>query len=463
MKPFLSVEDLSTIPGVTFADINAFRGISSFSIDTRTIKKGCLFIAISGERFDGHDFLADAVKAGAAALVVEKKHLEKASRIKNIPKIIVADSTAALGHLAMMWRRKLGAKIISITGSNGKTSTKEILLTILGNTFRVNGTEANNNNHIGVPLTILQAPLDTEYLVLEHGTNHYGEIGYTAQIAAPDFALITNVGVSHLEFFGTVAGVKKEKLALFEAAAECGGKIFVNLEDKLLKAEVKNFANCITIGTKQGADIMYKHKGFSPGGYPKIHIEGLGKTIDAVLPLFGKSNALNVAAAAAVAMHTGMNKQDIIAGIKSLQPAKRRLVPVPLKKGLLIDDTYNANPQSMHAAFEVLRNIKQYKNRWVILGDMFELGKDAVKLHKNLAGYILKIPNIRVLLIGSLMHELYMELKKYYLPVWHCKTREQLAELIGESDFQNAVTLVKGSRGMKMEEFVELIRNTNTK
>lgn len=458
MKPVLMKSDFIGIPGVALRDFATFKKVHSVSIDTRAIKRGSLFIAIKGERFDGHDYLKQAVEAGAACLMIQQESEHKAAGLENVPKVIVKDTTNALGHIAMTWRTKLAAKVISITGSNGKTGTKEMLLTLLGQSFKVHGTTANNNNHIGVPLTILQTPADTEYLILEHGTNHFGEIDYTAQIAAPDFALITNIGASHLEYLGSLAGVKKEKIALFDAAQECNGKVFINLEDKLLKTEVQNYKNVVTFGTKHGADVVYKHTGFTRQGTPKLKVTASGKTIECTIPLYGKTSALNAAAAIAIAINAGMNKTEILAGIKALQPAKHRLVPLEIQRGLIIDDTYNANPQSMLAGFEVLRNIKQYPNRWLILGDMFELGRDAAKLHKKLAPFIVKIPNVRVILLGDLMHELYMDLKKHYLPVWHCKTREQVTEMIKDTEFSKAVTLVKGSRGMKMEEFLNILK-----
>lgn len=462
MTKILFIRDtLGALPKVTLQNFTASTAFSNVSTDTRTITKGCLFIALQGERFDGHNFLNEAVKKGASAIAVNENVWRRGGVPKNLPVIIAEDTTALLGQLAHARRKMMKATVISLTGSNGKTGTKDMLVAILNEKFKVHGTEANNNNSIGVPLTILQAPADTEVLVLEHGTNHFGEIEYSAAIAVPDIALITNIGASHLEFLKNQRNVLKEKKSLFDVADEAGGTVFINQDDKYLRSIGNHYARRTTFGTKSTADVTCKVRRFTNSGLPSLRIEGFGTTVEATLPLYGKQNAWNANAAAAIALSLGLTGTQIARALKKLTPPKHRLTQIPMRHGILIDDTYNANPQSMAAAFEVARNITLYANRWVILGDMFELGKDSEKLHKSLAPAIMKIPKIRVVTHGTLMHTLYRELKKYYVPVWHCETREQLTQFINDTDFSGAVTLVKGSRGMKMEEFVKLIAERN--
>ena len=230
----ITLEDLFNLESAVLYNPDSFRTLRNVSIDSRNIPGSCLFIAIKGERFDGHDFIENAVTNGAEAVLVNKKKLNKLGEI-DIPVVAVEDTVKALGELAGVWRKKLSTKIIGITGSAGKTSTKEMVAMLLSTKYKVNKTIANHNNHIGVPLTLFSTNEKHDVLVAELGTNHFGEIEYTANIALPDYAMITNIGDSHLEFFLNRKGVLKEKSALFKATAEMNGTLFINEDDKLLK------------------------------------------------------------------------------------------------------------------------------------------------------------------------------------------------------------------------------------
>ncbi len=452
----LNYNDLKSLNNVELLHVPESIEIGNISTDSRTIKKGDLFVALAGDKFDGHEYVRQVIKAGAGAVLVSKDKAAKLN-INKTPCITVPDTTKALGEMATQWRNKFTGRVIAITGSNGKTTTKETLASILKEKYKVVATSKNYNNHIGVPMTIFQVSNDDDYLVLEMGTNHPGEIEYLAEIAQPDVALITNIGASHLEFLGTIKGVRREKTALFKATEERGGTIYINIDDKMLKPLAKDYDKTVLFGSRNSADVVGKIKGYDRHGFPIVKIDGPEKKFEVTLPLYGKNNGLNVLAASAVALHEGVGKHDIIDGIKSLQSPKQRLEPKEFSKGLLLDDTYNANPESMLSAFEVLRNIKTYKNKWLILGDMFELGESSGKMHQALAAPLMKIDDIRVLTIGDQMYNLFKELKRYYVPVWHAHTRETLLSNIAETDFSNSVVLVKGSRGMRMEEFVGVI------
>jgi UDP-N-acetylmuramoyl-tripeptide--D-alanyl-D-alanine ligase len=455
-KVQLTLKEIKKLSGCVMENCGHLTAFSKFSTDTRKIVPGSVFIALKGDRFDGHDFVEIAFANGASAVVIDQSQLSRFSKT-NFALICVPDTALALGEIAALWRKKLRAQVIALTGSAGKTSTKEILVKILGVSHNVFGTEANNNNHIGVPLTILDASSDTEYLVIEHGTNHFGEIAYTANISKPDYALITNIGASHLEYFGSANGVLKEKNDLLKITAESGGKIFINTDDKYLKSLRKEYDDYFTFGIKSSSDISYCIKKINRLGFPKVRIRGFNESFDVTLPLLSKHNAVNLAAACAVCLKLGIKEKDIIEGVNQLQPAKHRLVPHSFSEGMIIDDSYNANPQSMISAFEVLRSIEAFKNRWVILGDMLELGDQSEKLHIALAHHIMKIKNIRVFTFGAQMRSLFRELKKYYVPVWHFSDRQSLIDNIAETDFLNSVVLVKGSRGMKMEDAVNIL------
>jgi UDP-N-acetylmuramoyl-tripeptide--D-alanyl-D-alanine ligase len=451
----IEYKDLQSLSDVELLNVPASIDITKVSTDTRSIKKGSLFVALGGESFDGHNFIAEAVKKGASAIVVSKKKLPSV-KVRKTPVIAVENTMLALGELANCWRKKFTGKVIAITGSNGKTTTKETLAVILRERYKVVATSKNNNNQIGVPLTIFQVTNEDDYLILEMGTNHPGEIEYLAEVAQPDLALITNIGASHLEFLGSVKGVRREKTSLFKVTDKCGGTVFINIDDKELKPLTKEYKKAVLFGSKNSADVVGKLKGYNKSGYPIVSIDG-EKIFEVALPVYGKTNVLNVLAASAVALHEGVSKQEIVHGIRAMANPKQRLEPKEFPNGLLLDDTYNANPESMLAAFDALRNIKEYKNKWLVLGDMFELGENGPKLHKNLAAQLMKIPDIRVFTVGELMYNLFKELKKYYVPVWHAHDRATLKANIAETDFSNSVVLVKGSRGMKMEEFVQQI------
>lgn len=223
------------------------KGVTNVVIDSRKAKKGSLFVAIKGEKFDGHNYVLTAVQNGAVAVVIDKKKLNKYKSL-TIPVITVADTIKAYGDIAKIWRNKLTAKVICISGSNGKTTVKEMIATLLSEKFNVVKTEANNNNHIGVPLTIFSADEKCDILVLELGTNHFGEIEYTSGIAQPDFAVLTNIGDSHLEFFKNREGVYIEKSILFSVTDKLCGTILINADDSIIKAGSKEYKNKITYG-----------------------------------------------------------------------------------------------------------------------------------------------------------------------------------------------------------------------
>jgi UDP-N-acetylmuramoyl-tripeptide--D-alanyl-D-alanine ligase len=451
------LNEIFNIDGATIYNPDDFTPVSHVTIDSRDIRKNSMFVAIKGNRFDGHDFVHEAVRRGAKAVVVSSRKYGRYDRL-NVPIITVPDTLKAYGSLANIWRHKLNAKVISITGSNGKTSTKDFLAKILEQQFRVTKTLANNNNHIGVPLTILSADSRCEFLILEHGTNHFGEIEYTAKIAEPDYAVITNIGDSHLEFLIDRNGVYREKEHLLKNTLDGKGTVIVNFDDPILKKNSKVFVSRVTFGLLGVPDFKGKIVAHDELARPKLRIESARMNIESVLNVYGNGNALNVLAAIAAAVLAGVRKQNIIKGLKEISPVRGRLNVNILKDFILIDDTYNSNPASIETAVSVLSKIKVYKNRVLILGDMFELGADSNKLHKSLAVNINRLSNCVVLLTGKKMAALFKELKKENSNVEYFNQRRSLNKYLSDKDLSGNVILVKGSRGMKMEEFVETIK-----
>jgi len=466
-KLHLTLEDLFDIPSAQIYNPDSLGKIFSVSIDTRTIKKNSLFIAIKGKNFDGHTFIKEAIDKGASAVLVNNNYLKHLDDI-DIPIITVNNTLKALGFIASTWRNKLQAKVIALTGSNGKTTTKEIVVKLLSNKYKVTATIGNNNNDIGVPLTILSADENTEMLVLELGTNHFGEIEYTSEIAKPDLALITNIGESHLEFLNNKEGVLKEKEAIFRAAKKNNGKVLINSSDSLLFSLRKNYEGCILFGFKGKASIKGNTLKIDEKGRPTLEIKYNDNSILLDSPLFGKSNSQNLLAATAIALTLGMSADEIIDSVGLLKPVKQRLEVFDYKNIYIIDDTYNANPVSLKASLNIMSTIKVNKRKVVVLGDMFELGESANLLHKEIAKDVLKSGVKEVLLLGKLMKNLYTELnavlakstqKSNINVLKFFPTREKLSNYLLKNDFERTTVLFKGSRGMKMEEFSTILKD----
>lgn len=452
----ITLEDLFNLPGAVIYNPDKYKPISAVTIDSRKIPSNALFIAIKGKKFDGYNFIKDVLKNGAKAIIINKRNINKIGNF-DLPVVAVPDTTIALGNIARLWRKKLDTKIIAITGSSGKTSTKEILVQILREKYNINETIGNNNNHIGVPLTILSTNNKNEVLVIELGTNHFGEIPYSAGIVQPDYALITNISDSHLEFFKNRNGVLKEKSALIQITDAHNGMIFINNDDKLLKKYGLKLNHKVTFAFNNDADIKGIITGYNNLGQAEIEITFAKKVLKLSLPLYGEQNAKNFLAAVAVAIKFGLSGNEIILAAQKLVAADKRLNVKMLRDFMLIDDTYNANPESMKFSLELLGKISAYGHKTAILGDMFELGKNEITLHKKLYSLIKEYNIDSVFTIGSRMKHLTILMKNSNIEIKHFNSRRALKSLLNKNDFSNSAILVKGSRGMKMEEFVHTI------
>ncbi len=439
------------------ANLNENSVFSSVVIDSRKVTPGALFVAIKGERFDGHDFVEDVLKAGAAAVVVKSRKFAHFAGA-GAPVVGAPDTVGAFGSIAGAWRRSKNAPVIGITGSNGKTTTKDILATLLGLKYRVVATSANNNNHIGVPLTLLEAGNDTEFVVCEIGTNHFGEIAYSAGIAAPDHAVITNIGDSHLEFLINRTGVKKEKQALLEVTHNRGGKVYLNIDHPFLKRMVKLFPDAITLSMNGNAMINGQLLHYTETGLPVMKIEKGNKSVRFELGLYGRKNCDNALVAAAIAHECGMSFEEIGEAFANVKPPKGRMNRLHLNGFSLIDDTYNANPESMMGAFYAMSKDLIHTRRYAVLGDMFELGEDAPAMHAGLAEHIKRAKINRVFLTGKNMKQLHKALKSMGISSFHYKTKEDIIDTLSNTDLMDALILVKGSRGMRMETIVEFLK-----
>ena len=453
----LNIEDVFDIPTSEIYEPDNFRTIYFVTIDSREVKKNSLFIAVKGDCFDGHDFVKDAIRKGATAVVINKKYLNRFDEI-NVPLITVKNTKLALGEVARIWRKKLSTKIIGITGSTGKTTVKDMLAELLKEKFIVNKTIANNNNDIGVPLTILNTNEKHQVLVAELGTNHFGEIPYTAKILSPDFALITNIGSSHLEFLKTKNGVWKEKSFLFDETIRNNGKIFLNYDDPIIREKHILLERRITFGFSGRVDVKGKIKSYTNDGKPVLGINYKNKSYELESPLYGEQSAENLLASIAIALELGLSLKEIGNALSKLKAPLGRLNVQSYKNFILIDDTYNANPDSTKAAIELVGRIKSFKRKVLFLGDMLELGDKSIKFHQSLKTVVTKSRIDEVYTIGPKMKYLNEKLNNDIIIAKHFTKRNMLSSFIKKLDLDDSVILVKGSRGMKMEEFLSEIK-----
>jgi len=438
----LNLDDVVNINGAVLYNPDEFKPVTAVNIDSRKILKDSLFVALKGKNFDGHNFAGDAIKNGASALLINENKFRLFKDL-NLPVIIVKDTIKALGELANSWRKKLNAKVIGITGSSGKTSTKDLLSSILNEKYKVQKTILNNNNHIGVPLTIFSTNLQHEILVAELGTNHFGEIPYTAKVLQPDISLITNIGYSHLEFLKSRKGVLKEKTALFDETLSGGGKVFLNYDDPLLRNYRAENNLKTTYGFESEAEVSGKIINYDELGRPVIEISANKEKMVFKFPVYGEMSAKNFLAAVAVALSLGISKNNIAAALDKLETPPHRMNSFIVDNFLLIDDSYNANPDSVKAAIEILGKISKYKRKILVMGDMLELGQRSVLYHSSLAKYINENKISEVYTIGKLTKYLNDSLSGNTILKKHFRDKEKLKDFLLQLDLNNSVILSK--------------------
>lgn len=453
----LNIDDLFSIPSAVLYNPDDIKPVKQVTINSKNVKPGSLFIAIKGKRFDGHDFVKEAVKNGAEIVLINKKFYNRYDKI-NVPIVTVNNTVKALGDAARIWRRKLSAKVIGITGSSGKTTLKDMLAKMLSEKYNVNKTELNNNNHIGVPLTILNTKAADDVLVAEVGTNHPGEIAYSASILQPDLAVITNIGSSHLKYLKSKKSIWKEKSSLFEETLKNKGKVFINFDDPVIKKYYRYNRNYISFGFEGRPKVKGRILHYTDDGLPVIQIKGNSKQFECRLNLFGEVSAKNFLAAASIAMELGLSKKHITEAAGKLKNSPHRLDISRFENFILIDDSYNANPDSVKAAIELTGKIKTFKRKVIILGDMLELGEKEIHLHKSLSTAVIKNNVDELYTIGKRMKYLNTATKNRISKADHFYTRKSLHNFIGNYDFSNSIVLIKGSRRLKMEEFANEIK-----
>lgn len=413
---------------------------SGVSTDSRNVPVKSIFFALKGDNFNGNMFAQEALDKGAFKVVIDEKKFHKDTG----ETILVENVLVTLQQLAYFHRNYLGLHIISLTGSNGKTTSKELINAVLSQKFKTVATKGNLNNHIGVPLTLLSMDSETEIGIVEMGANHLGEIKMLSEIAKPDFGYITNFGKAHLEGFGSLEGVIQGKTELYQFLKDHNKKIFVNANDSKQLENSKGIYR-ITFGDSN-ADYVIKLL----DGSNHLLVEYNGTEIQS--NLVGVYNFANVSAAIAIGAYLNVSVNDIKQGIENYVPSNNRSQLMQRGSNTILLDAYNANPTSMMAALE---NFKQTKgdNKVIFLGDMFELGTDSEAEHQSIVNFLTENNFGKVFLTGSNFYKA----KNSASHIKQFKTFDDLKEVIKTQELENATVLIKASRGMALERILDLI------
>jgi len=443
--------------------------------DSRTAGAGELYVPLIGERFDGHEFAAETLANGAAASLWEEG-CPVPDELLDAPLVLVPDTLSALQRLASAYREELGLRVVGITGSNGKTTTKDLTAAVLGTVFRVHKTEGNLNNHIGVPLTILQLDETIETAVLEMGMSDFGEIELLTLIASPDAAIITNIGDAHMQQLGSRAGIAQAKLEIAAGLRDRGALIY-NGDEPLLREQLAS------LELPEGTELV------PFGGSPdclwsaaNVSVTADSSTFDVVSPLLaadeaealrgvelpvpGEHNVMNALSAIAAAYRFGVPASAIREGLSKAALTGMRIQPVTAFNGAkLLNDAYNANPTAVRAAIDLVERLGGYRRKWIVLADMLELGDDEVEMHRGVGAYVTPEKADALLTWGTLAQYIAEGAAGAFAgggradDVRHFERKEELTAWLRERLHSDDLVLVKGSRGMRMEQVVQALES----
>ena len=444
-----SLHDLAAACGGRLLRGGGARAVTCVSKDTRTLRPGDLYWALRGENFDGHNFAAAAAAAGAAGAVVER---DPGGLPADFPLVQVNDSQAALHQLALWYRARLRARVIAVTGSNGKTSTKDFLASVASTRFAVSRTEGNLNNNIGLPLTVLSASISDEVAVWEIGMNHPGEIAELARLAQPDIGVITNVGVAHIEFLGSREAIAREKGALGEAL-EAGAALVLPAWDEFAPAlAARTKARVVLAGKPDG--LHAENVRPSAGGLDFDLVLGRER-VAAHLPVPGEHMVRNALLAVAAGLEIGLSLRECASGLAAARLSARRLACLDVRGITVLDDSYNANPDSMEAALQALRSLPGGGRRFAVLGRMGELGFYASEGYRRVGRAAASTMDV-VIAVGPETEELAREAEASGpVEVRRAADTTEAARLLRELARPGDAVVVKGSRAARMELVLE--------
>ncbi|MEO2051503.1 MAG: UDP-N-acetylmuramoyl-tripeptide--D-alanyl-D-alanine ligase [Allomuricauda sp.] len=406
--------------------------------DTRKIAENSIFFALKGDNFNGNAFATEALDKGAAYAVIDESEFHIDERT-----ILVDHVLETLQQLATYHRKHCKAKVISLTGSNGKTTTKELIYAVISKKYRTIATQGNLNNHIGVPLTLLSIQEDTEMAIVEMGANHQGEIAMLSNIAQPDFGYITNFGKAHLEGFGGVEGVIKGKSELYQFLMANNRYIFMNADDPIQREKLNGYAKKMGFSTEDHQ--FYNIQLVQANPFVTLKVED----VDIETQLIGKYNFSNCCAAILMGKYFNVPLTDVKSALESYQPQNNRSQILTKNGFKIVLDAYNANPTSMRAALENFSGMQE-THKTVIIGDMFELGETAAEEHQAIADLVQELGFESAYLVGENFFGTQTPLQKY-------RTFEDLKAHLSSHPLSKGTLLIKGSRGMALERVLDLL------
>ncbi len=421
----------------------ASKGVAT---DTRSIRSNQLFFALKGDNFNGNTFAWQALKKGASYAIIDEQEQAKGEKY-----IVVEDVLETLQKLANFHRKYLETPLLAITGSNGKTTSKEIISAVLRKKFELVATIGNLNNHIGVPLTLLSLKKSTEFGIIEMGANHHGEIGLLCKIAEPDYGYITNFGKAHLEGFGSVEGVVKAKSEMYDHLQGNKKLLFINADDPIQRKKL-NYENTFSFGQSAEAEVSVKY----PENTKTAAVEFQEKLFNSQLT--GSYNAVNIAAAICIGTYFKIAPEHVEKAILSYSPQNNRSQLISVGSVSLLMDAYNANPTSMRAALESFKSYPAEK-KIIFIGDMFELGSEAEKEHQDIVNYVSTCNFSQAYVVGKNFFKTNTaggNIRKF-------ESFDDLKESFGSLDTKNSLVLIKGSRGMALERLVDFFKAKENK
>jgi UDP-N-acetylmuramoyl-tripeptide--D-alanyl-D-alanine ligase len=426
-----------------------------YSIDSRTVRSGELFIAVKGERLDGHDFVAAALEKGAVAAIVRRDELQRFPVKAGL--LAVDDTLVALQSLAKAVRKLWGRPLIGVTGSAGKTTTKEVIAHVLGSKFRVLKSEGNFNNHFGLPLMLLKLEPEHEFAVIEMGMSHAGEIRALAQIALPNIGVVTNVAPVHLEFFDSIAGIARAKYELIESLPADGTAV-LNADDEYVSQFGRNFKGKVkTYGITASADVRAENIRSRAQEGSEFNVVLGPLRLPARLPLVGQHNILNALAALAVSLECGLSAAEAVDALTTVRPAEKRGQVLQVDNITVINDCYNSNPKALQAMVDALAAMPA-KRRIVVAGEMLELGPMGAEMHRA-AGQHVAEKKIDVLVgVRGLAQAMVEAAQAAGTQAQFVPTPEAAGEWLAGETRQGDVVLLKASRGVKLEKALEVFK-----
>ncbi len=428
--------------------------VTGYSIDSRTVGPGQLFFAVKGERFDGHDFVEQALEKGATSAVVRKDQLGRYSGEPKIKLLAVEDTLLALQALATAVRKLWGKPLIAVTGSAGKTTTKEAIAHVLSSQFQVMKSEGNFNNHFGLPLMLLKLGPEYDLAVIEMGMSHAGEIRSLAKIAQPEIGVVTNVAAVHLEFFDSLAGIARAKYELVESLPASGTAV-LNADDEYVSQFGRDFKGKVLLYGAHENSHVRAEKIQSKGAEGTRFDVVVGKAREhAVLPLVGEHNVLNALAAIAVALESGLNLSQAVAALATLAPAEKRGQVLHMDNITVINDCYNSNPKALEAMVDALTAMPATR-RIVIAGEMLELGPAGEQMHRSAGQHIAEKKIDLLVGVRGLAESMVHAARQAGVQSEFLSSPELAGEWLARETRDGDVVLLKASRGVKLEKALE--------